>query len=523
MNGKSRALIAFTAYFILAIALFGCGDGGKSQLSAGQPPPHAGSAGSGPSLALVLTDQSNSPLANVKANLVFDSEPDFFSGMPGHPQRGEVIASATSAADGSLSYSGLPTGSYRLKFDSELAKGVGLSISSLQAEQHRNLGVHKLNRIVEIGGQVLEADGQPVVGVVVQLRRLAVSPEMGRQFLASAEMDGKRSRTRWQRTDGEGNYRFDKVSEGDYVVDVVPAVKPRVATIITVAAGLDNSSFDLRLPTGKRVYGYVSLDSGGDLAGVRYAIIGEADHIDSYHDWQHLLAFGKPLNRNGGFNVQVEGNDYAKWLAVTAPGHSVEYLLLNDDRGEQNEVHLKNKPAFAKPRPNHTQPINLSTGTVRVKVSDGQGNPLEGVAVTVDAPIESLRQLAISDADGMVEYKGVNCGDCDLRFYRQGLSKKKHRVSLRKDANELIEITLLRTTTLIIQYEGNDPQQEVVEIRRRNGLFFEMEKSTDKKGYVEFTDLDPGSYFVSGLPKPTIVDLKPAEPYVLTYTDPVYH
>jgi hypothetical protein len=477
-----------------------------------------------PGLFLVVADGRDVPLAGVQAEVFYAGEPDFFTGTPGHPQPGDLLALATSDDQGRLRFDALPaSGHLKIRFHAKNAVGEMAKAYSLGAEETRNLGVHQLDRLIELGGTVQKADGTPAAGVPVHLRMLASSPEMGRQFLQGRFSFDHGSRFQSVYTDGKGKYRFESIPQGEYAIQVVPPALPRLSKWWDGTASKNKEVLDLRLPKSNSVTGRLEAGGGGQLPAARYAVIGEGDKISDGQSWQYLLEHGKPIDSDGEFAVEFESDDYGKWLAISAPGHAVEIRRMDRKSRRLSSILLEPVPAFDLPDSGLTSalPASLPPNPLAVKLIDDLGQPAEGAAVTFDAGSNAPRLVGITDEKGVVQFPEVAGGRGTIRVFKKGHIRITHEHNVKQGSNELLEFTLARTTSLKIQYSGNKPQQRVVEIWLRKGpLHGGFEQTTDLKGNVEFLDLPPGNYFVRGLPDYAIIDIAPGTPYLLEYTHP---
>ena len=182
----------------------------------------------------------------------------------------EALArAAVPDADGAFELEGLPAGAYRLTvttpWGSRLTRGVDVTATGEDVE----LEV-EVTPPAGLGGRVVDADGDPVPGVLVIAQRKGARLDLDGPWDEAAAEAGAR-------TDGDGRFLLERVPAEQPIQVVVPPapdVLPTWSTALSLAPGELRQDLELVLPAGTYVTGRISrarhtAATGEHLAGAR--------------------------------------------------------------------------------------------------------------------------------------------------------------------------------------------------------------------------------------------------------------
>lgn len=359
-------------------------------------------------IAGIVKDGEGNPVDNATVSLyVFDAV----------NHEWVLVDTAVTGADGAYAFENLPAGEYQVRVSAETTTTVAAELGNY-----------------DIKGYALDATDAPYVGARVELY----------------DEDGEL--VSWTTTDDSGYYEFTEIPAGNYTVKVIPeGVEPYEqavfagSAIVTVTETAPTYRIDGKVldADGNPEYnvmvklyklngdyiGYSKSQTDGSFvfknleAGSYKLVIEDRDYVEYIEiganaapeadDTNHFTIEGVVLDDNGEpvANAIVEVRDEHDTLVVSArTGEDGKYSFTL----EPGNYTVKTIFDYVRDADTSEGDAEPTTFTIRGKVIDQDGNPLEGVPVKLlknDGTDYVEIDATESDENGMYEFTGLPVGD----------------------------------------------------------------------------------------------------------------
>ena len=261
----------------------------------------------------------------------------------------------------------------------------------------------KLPKGKSIGGRVLDEDGRPVSGAKVTISYFA--PDEGNT--PPAEQPVVRAVIPWEtretNADGRWSYAGAPPDANEFSVHVQHKDYARETDDFDVPPinSLFDGSAEKVLERGVEIAGTVTDNDGKPVAGARVSTVETTHVINDYGVTTKTDAAGK-------FRLAHVPNKKPATLTVSAAGHSPEMFELDVTKG-----------------PPPAQSIVLAPGrTIRGRVVDPDGNPVEGVTLLVRGwrNKASINPKTTSGKDGKFVLKDAPADEVRCHVFKEGFA-----------------------------------------------------------------------------------------------------
>lgn len=321
------------------------------------------------SIQIKKTDQASQALSGVHFQLLKDNK---------------VIDEQDTNGSGIINFSNVPYGTYVLK-ETKTIDGYELdtqtrqvSITSQGQQVVENWVNTKVEATIELTKK--DQDGKPLAGAVFVLKK--DNQEVARTT-----------------SNAQGLVRFTKVTTGNYVVEELTAPEGYVGSTDTQSISVtQNKTYTLNDVVNERIHGRIVLKKvGEDGQGLNGAVFGL---------YQNDKLVAQAISNEQG-EVAFEQVDYGQYVVkeITAPQGYVsstqtQTATINTMNQEVDLGNVEN---------------TLIRGTVQLtKVDADSGQTLSGVHFGLYQGDE-LKYEAISDQEGLVQFKNVIYGNYELK------------------------------------------------------------------------------------------------------------
>lgn len=403
--------------------------------------------------------------------------------------RQRPAAAAFSGSDGEFELGGLRKGEQvKLRVDLE---GYGLEVVSAARAGGEPILV-RLERARSLGGRVVDSDGMPVAGALVQVDPLDYLELAGGQIPSAAKRTDL-----WAEAGADGRFRVEGLTPGLLEVVVTAGGWQRWQRRLDPWRDGGEGSLDVVLKPAAVVSGVVLDASGQPAIGAeirRWApplpegtIFYEAPLATTDGDGRYRiddLAPGRARleARHGGLGRAV------RELEATAGEHLLDFQL-------------------------------EAAATVSGVVVDRFGSPVSGAQVVVRAPLASwVPPRIVSDGAGAFEIRGLAAGRYTLDAVKRGVGRSVESVGfeLQDDSMEGLVLEIAPTGTVTGRLFGLAPE-ELSSVRIHAGPLMDV-GTIDYEGSYRIADLQPGAWTIvaevssTGRRAMGRIDLDPEDP-----------
>ena len=327
---------------------------------------------------------------------------------------------------------------------------------------------------LSIAGRVIDIDGEPLVGLVVQARAYATGSSTLR--LVPASRDALAGRT-----DDEGRYEIDGLDEGEYEV-VTTRTKDYPSVRQVVRSGLQSADFVIAPEGLIPVHGVVVDERSGEpLEGVRVVPLGSrAEEVKT--------------RENGSFDLHVSlrSNQLIYTVEFVLDGYSTDRRSLRIEELRQLEAWQIDIGLT---------PSDTSTFLTGFLVGP-DGSVLSGETVHVHSASQRVRGHGVSDEQGRFEISGVQpASDYRVWVYPSGSWRDLIRENLVVPEDGLyvdLELQPLGEGTLsgrLVDVEGNPVPHFSLWVNSVSALNKPRHLSSGPEG----------EYFVEGVPTGNLI------------------
>jgi protocatechuate 3,4-dioxygenase beta subunit len=365
----------------------------------------------------------------------------------------------TTDADGKFSFDGLPEGKVTLTASHADYLDATQDVSP---DQQRSVDI-TLGTGGSISGLVASADGRtPVAGSRVSLN------EQG-------DASGFAGNT--TNADGNGNFLFDHLRAGRYVLTATTSAGTTAPREIVLSENQAQSGILLQATTGALVHGTVTGLPPGQLGGVRVNA-----SLPSYSG-------SAVTDDNGSFSIPNVPNSPAAILrltATTAPisGRSTTQSVSIEEGVTDVPVQIEFQGA----------------SSLSGRVTQG-GQPMSGLMVIAagDGSGAQGRFTAQTDSNGSYSIQGMTDGDYQVIVSGQGLSYRKQLSVSGATSGDLVLPTVSVTGTVVDNSTGQPVSGATVQAETgAETQTVSMKRSTtDSNGNYSIDNVDAGTYRIT--------------------------
>ncbi|NIA28285.1 MAG: T9SS type A sorting domain-containing protein [Actinobacteria bacterium] len=254
------------------------------------------------------------------------------------------------------------------------------------------------------------------------------SPVAGTWILAFSMSNPFAFQNYFATTDENGNYQISGLPGGTYFLlayanGYIPEIYDNATSLfsakpVAVAPNAEVTGIDFALNKGGTISGHIADEDGGGIAGVKVTAMSN----DS--DFGNGMSFLAPIlqiavtDADGNYKIKGLKEGAYTVSAIMQAGASMMVKFYDDQTDPSNATPVQ--VAAGQDTPNIDFIFAMPTGAISGHLMDAEGNPLQGVHISVVGKMDSVFYnfgrlwnigLVTTDAEGYYEVKNLAPGD----------------------------------------------------------------------------------------------------------------